>query len=238
MTLALLLLVLLACSGRTVGGAEVETNQPVASAVEGVAHDGKAGALVVAADGRRVYVSGVDRWPPGIEGLVVRVEGPAVEEARSPRATQGADGAWSQGVAPDAPPEWWVDGPWSVMGAEPASAPWTLRVHDGSGNSTTVSMAAGSSTAAWAYTPVTPEQSSSGTYSGGAAAEGSFDAATLATLWGLVHGLERAKELHVAERAMGTTQVHVQTSAGDRAFVVRAGAAAELDALLVGARGR
>ncbi len=114
--------------------------------------------------------------------------------------------------------------------------PWTVRYSDGSGNATTLSRPSAGAPIRWRYDPVQPATSSSGVYSGGAPAEGALSEAEGARLWAVVASLEVATSLHVADRAMGTSRVAVTTEAGERSTLLRAGAAAELEALLAAPR--
>jgi len=243
------LVLLGACAGSTGVGSTMAkvaaVNRPEPSPptdVEGVAQNCKGCAAIVAVDGRVIHISGLDSWPSSAESRVVRAKGRLVREARLPRARQDADGAWSQGVAPSSAwtqgisannsSEWWLDdATWSLVDVV-ESVPWTLRISDGSGNTTTLSWDAGASAASWRYVPVTPETSSSGTYSGGKPAEGTLSAERAQELWRLVHALESTTAAHVADRAMGTTMVMVEDSVGKRSFVVRSGAAVDLETLL------
>lgn len=67
--------------------------------IQGTARDAKGGAVVVADDGRVLYVGGLDGWPDGISGTRVVVTGQVVRKHHLPVAGQGPDGGWSQGVA-------------------------------------------------------------------------------------------------------------------------------------------
>lgn len=211
----------------------MQPTQPVTEAIDGVARNSKASAVLLAEDGRVIHISGFSSWPTGVEGRVVRVEGRLVQAARVPRASQDADGAWSQGVAMDSMPEWWLDdATWSLVDAGPETGPWTVHVSDGSGNTTTATMDVGASAARWRYAPVTPETSSSGSYSGGEPAAGTLSVVQVRELWSLVHALEAATAYHVADRALGTTQVMVESSVGKRSFILSPGSAADLELLL------
>jgi len=230
-------LLLAACAGSPPREArEVERlkpEQPQTVTLEGVARNSKASAVLLAGDGRVIHIAGRSSWPTGVEGRAVRVDGRLVQAARLPRARPAPDGALVQGVAPDSAPEWWLDNAlWSLVDGGPETAPWTLRVSDGSGNTTTASMEVGAPSARWRYAPVTPETSSSGSYSGGEPAAGDLSDAQVRELWSLVHALEAATDYHVEARAMGTTQVTVESPVGTRSFVLAPGSAADLEALL------
>jgi hypothetical protein len=68
-----LLLLAMSCAG----GARSAT-------VVGAARDAKGGAVVVADDGRVLYVDGVDSWPAAISGRRVAVTGRIVERTLDP----------------------------------------------------------------------------------------------------------------------------------------------------------
>jgi len=108
----------------------------------------------------------------------------------------------------------------------PDPAPWTIEVADGSGNVTTF-RATEDGEVTWHYDPVTPAESSSGTYSGGEPARGSLSAAQVDALWRFVRdtkGREPGRG-----RAMGTFLVQVESPAGRRGVVVSSADARDLD---------
>ena len=235
-TKSLLLAALFAACARPPASAVVVDD--AGTSLEGVARDSKASAVLVTVDGRVVHVSGMSGWPTGVEGQQVKVTGRLVQSARLPRARQDADGNWSQGVAADSPPEWWLDDPaWSLVGVAPEPGPWTVRVTDGNNNLVVITMPAGGDEAAWRYEPVLPEASSSGTYSGGEPADGHMDNVQMTRLWSLVRALESADDLHTPERAMGTVQIAVQSVSGSRTVELLPGSADDLEAWLAALRG-
>ena len=103
--------------------------------------------------------------------------------------------------------------------------PWTLIYADGSGNSFKFWRAADSEVVHFETTPVTPELSSSGVYSGGEARSGELTAVGVADLWKQVTTLEANTEVRAEKREMGTGQFKVTTAVGERAFLVRRGVA-------------
>lgn len=108
------------------------------------------------------------------------------------------------------------------------AAPWsTIGVADGSANFHRFTRSA-AGRVRYVYVPVTPEQSSSGLYSGGAPREEDLAAndPRLVELWALVRTLEADTAQHTAERAKGTGAI----SWDQREFIVKRGAA--LDGLL------
>lgn len=78
--------------------------------------------------------------------------------------------------------------------------------------------------ARFVYDPVTPERSSSGTYSGGDPRAGRLDAAQLATLWQHVRALETNTALHVTDRGKGTGLFLIAAASGERSFIIVRGA--------------
>ncbi len=113
---------LLFCGCAPVTAAESRGEPPEACdrAVEitllsGVARDAKAGAVLELDDGRVVYISGLDAWPPDVTGRRVRASGTVVTAARLPVATKDASGAWSQGVGEGGGGQTWLDNPrWAL----------------------------------------------------------------------------------------------------------------------------
>jgi hypothetical protein len=102
--------------------------------------------------------------------------------------------------------------------------PWSLTVHDGSGN-TFRFRADGPGAARYEYSPVTPRESSSGVYSGGAPQAGALPTEEAEALWLHAERLEQDTPQHAAKRAMGTGSFHLATPAGARTFLVRPGPA-------------
>jgi hypothetical protein len=202
-------------------------------AVTGLAQDAKAGAVLSLDDGRVLYVSGLDAWPAGVAGLRVAAEGTLVVAARLPRATQGDDGAWSQGVAPDSAGESWLDGArWSLVGPDPA--PWTITISDGSANVTVLTQPA-NGPATWVYRPVSPAESSSGVYSGGAPANGTLAPAQVVALWDLVRTARG--DASGGAREKGTVHIATESAAGTRRVTVARGAAEAIDTWVRSLRG-
>ena len=110
-----------------VAGAWASPSQTVT--VAGTAQDAKGRAVLVADTGAVWTVRGLDAWPDGISGQPVSVTGIPGAGVVLPEATQGPDGAWSQGVAPGSAPDKVLDG-WKWVRRPPAGA-WTVRVTDG-----------------------------------------------------------------------------------------------------------
>ncbi|MCA9491525.1 MAG: hypothetical protein KC621_16450 [Myxococcales bacterium] len=186
-----------------------------AAMIEGVARDAKGGAVILLDDGAPVYVDGLETWPPGVHGLRIRAEGEEVSERYVPAATVAPDGAISQGTTPGSAldrvlrPTWWCPTP------VPGGA-WTLSI-DG-GNHDLTEVRADGSTVRWTYRPVRPEQSSSGTYSGGVGASGALDAEHVTALWRSLSEVTRLPEERGGE--MGTARIHVMIGAVEQRLVV------------------
>jgi hypothetical protein len=120
----------------------------------------------------------------------------------------------------------------------PAQTPWSVSYHDGSGNGFRFQRELAGERARFEYTPVTPAQSSSGTYSGGAPNSGDLDSEQVHELWRRVLELESETALHAAQRQMLTGAFRVQTPAGERTFLVTRSAPLEaFDAFVEPLRG-
>ena len=107
--------------------------------------------------------------------------------------------------------------PSSVPPAAPAS-PWTVVLADGSNNVTRVVQT--ESGATWSYEPMTPERSSSGTYSGGDPANGVLDTDAAAGFWEAVTTAMKDDAGHANTRAMGTFSLSVTTNGATDAVVL------------------
>ncbi|MBM4377508.1 MAG: hypothetical protein FJ095_20725 [Deltaproteobacteria bacterium] len=196
----------------------------------GTARNAKARALLECDDSRVIYMTSLAAWPEPLDGRRVRATGTLVTAARLPRATQDASGAWSQGVVGDSKGETWLDdGVWTLV----AAAPWTVTVADGSGNITTLSQAPGGP-ASWQYSPVTPTESSSGLYSGGAPASGELNATQADRLWALVDAVPGAPAL--GARPKGTLYLDATSAQGRRELVIPPGGAPALEAWVTALR--
>lgn len=104
---------------------------------------------------------------------------------------------------------------------------WTITYSDGSANH--YRFADG----AFEYTPVTPERSSTGMYSGGPPRAGALPAAAIDALLAWVHRLEAATALHADDRMKGTGAFSITDATGSRSFIVkRCDALAEFDAFV------
>ena len=130
------------------------------------------------------------------------------------------------------PPETTSDEPGVPRSAVP-SPPWSVRYHDGSGNTFQFEPTETGERARFSYSPVTPERSSSGLYSGGDPASGTLDVERVRGLWKRLLQLEAETALHVEERGKGTGLFRIVTSVRERSFiVVRGDLLRELDEFL------
>ncbi len=104
--------------------------------------------------------------------------------------------------------------------AVPAT-PWSVRYADGSGNVTRLWQDAGDPTAHFETTPVTPETSSSGTYSGGAPRSGELAVEQVEELWRRVREMESETSIHADTRTMGSGSFALAIPAGQTDFLIR-----------------
>lgn len=193
-------------------------------AVVGVAHDAKAGAVVVGPTGEITWVDGLPSWPDALRGLPVTVTGRKVARAAPASATVDADGAISQGTAPDAPLDM------ALLEATWAAAPWELSFADGNQNLTVVAGTAEATT--WSYQPVQPHESSSGHYSGGEPARGAGSSAIAREVWARATRLLDDPTVHVERREMGTGRLQLTAPWGRREVLLSRAATAELQGAL------
>ena len=112
--------------------------------------------------------------------------------------------------------------------------PWTLVYADGSAN--VYRFVADVGGVRFAYEPVTPEQSSTGTYSGGNPIDVllAADDPRLATLWKHAAALEDDVGRHAEERNKGDGAFTVTTEGKRRRFLVVRAATRALEAFLSG----
>jgi len=181
--------------------------------------------LAGASDGRTLHIGGLAAWPSELVGRHVQVTGQLGFAQLFPEAAKGPDGEWSQGVAPGSAPSAVVrEATWSLLSrSEPT--PWSLSLADGSGNLTRVWRDDDESPPRWSYAPITPEQSSSGTYSGGAPASGLLNADAAADLWCRARGVASAPGVQATTRSMGTGRLTWKSPGGDSSLNVEQGAA-------------
>jgi hypothetical protein len=125
------------------------------------------------------------------------------------------------------------------MTASQRETPWTLNYADGAANAYRFSQSEAGGAVSFEYVPVTPAQSSTGTYSGGEprSAELSADDPRIAALWRRVEALEADTASHGPDRNKGTGAFSIKTPAGERAFIVEQGAVLdEIHAFMKGFR--
>ena len=104
------------------------------------------------------------------------------------------------------------------------SGTWFVSYADHSGNSYRFSSRGSSESARFAYDPVTPEQSSSGTYSGGDPQQGTLTADQIDALWHWIRELEADVRQHAESRMMGTGSFVIREAGrADRRFIIRRG---------------
>lgn len=207
-----------------------------AETLVGTAQNAKAGAVLVTGAGT-VYVQGLEEWPDAVVGESVIATGELVDQHHAPVATQDADGAWTQGKSSDALDTVLTGAQWELAASAQARAdgavepgPWRIAYSDGSGNSTQIW--SDGTTVSWTYDPVTPLQSSSGTYSGGEPDTGAAPVDAAGPLWVALRTVEAAPGTHTATRTKGTSAFTVTTPAGQRELLVVYGGAAAFEAAL------
>jgi hypothetical protein len=118
----------------------------------------------------------------------------------------------------------------SELPEAPPAGPWQLVVSDGSANRWTID--AVGVDARYAFDPVQPHQSSTGTYSGGTPAQGTIGATAIATLWARVRALLLDTAVQVPDRAKGTVFVRLQLGEVGREATFRMGVADDVIASL------
>ncbi len=73
------------------------------------------------------------------------------------------------------------------------------------------------------YSPVQPEESSSGTYSGGEAFDHELTPARSSDIWSTLLTLQGKSDIHVQARSMGTGRINFSSDAGSESFLVQGG---------------
>jgi hypothetical protein len=117
--------------------------------------------------------------------------------------------------------------------AEPTAperpAPWRIVYADGSANVSRLDRPGAADPIDFVYDPVTPAESSTGTYSGGPPRTERItaDDPRIDALWREVERLEADTSVHVRDRAKGTGAVTITTPSGERSFLVKGGPALE-----------
>jgi hypothetical protein len=110
-------------------------------------------------------------------------------------------------------------------GKAPERAPWSVTYHDGSGNGFRFWEDAEGEGARFEYTPIRPENSSTGVYSGGERKSGRLGDGRARELWRWVRRLEADASLHTDSRMKGTGAFNLAESAdGTREFIIKGSA--------------
>lgn len=125
------------------------------------------------------------------------------------------------------------------MTASPRETPWIVQYADGAANVYRFAQDQAGAEVSFEYVPVTPEQSSTGTYSGGEPRKAALAAGDprVAELWRRVEALEADTASHGPDRNKGTGLFAIVTPAGKRSFIVEQGAALdEIHAFMKGFR--
>lgn len=131
-------------------------------------------------------------------------------------------GAWACAAEPPAPhPQQPQPADEPVQEVTVPQTPWNIRYADGSGNVTRLWRDAGAATARFETAPVTPETSSSGTYSGGTPRSGELRAEQVDELWRRVREMESETSIHTDTRTMGSGSFSVETATGPADFLIR-----------------
>ena len=100
-------------------------------------------------------------------------------------------------------------------------APWNVTYHDGSNNGFRFWQEAENEATRFEYSPITPETSSSGIYSGGEPRQGPMNNEHVDELWRWIEQLESDTSLHTASRMMRTGAFTVTTASGTRRFIIK-----------------
>lgn len=115
-----------------------------------------------------------------------------------------------------------------------SSFPWTVRINDGSNNTYVLTYKGccdDTTPATITVTPIQPEHSSSGTYSGGTPYEGTLTVGQREAFWAHIQPLSEREDADPSDaRLKGTSVVHITLPAGQRQFFAEGDA---MEALLV-----
>jgi hypothetical protein len=105
--------------------------------------------------------------------------------------------------------------------------PWSLHYGDRAANVYHFSQAKAGGEVSFEYVPVTPEMSSTGSYSGGEPHKAVLAAndPRIAELWRRVERLEADTASHGPDRNKGTGAFNIKTPSGARSFIVEQGTA-------------
>jgi hypothetical protein len=106
---------------------------------------------------------------------------------------------------------------------EKLKTPWSLSYGDGSANQYRFGQDLKESQTYFEYFPVRPENSSTGTYSGGEPRQGDLSAKQTAELKKWLNKLESDKSLHTESRDKGTGAFTVRSGDETRSFIIQMG---------------
>ncbi|MEM7049083.1 MAG: hypothetical protein AAF604_05465 [Acidobacteriota bacterium] len=108
--------------------------------------------------------------------------------------------------------------------ADRLSPPWSITFADGNGNRLRFWLAPGDDSPRFTYRPITPENSSSGVYSGGTPRRGSLSNSQSDELMRAVLELESATANHAPARRKGTGAfILVEGDEAERRFLIQSG---------------
>lgn len=112
------------------------------------------------------------------------------------------------------------------MKATERETPWALKYADGAANIYHFAQETTGGPVSFEYVPVTPEQSSTGTYSGGEPRKATLaaDDPRIDELWQRVERLEADTASHGPDRNKGTGAFAIATPSGSRQFIIEQGA--------------
>lgn len=159
----------------------------------------------------------------GVRGLVVLVALVTllVGCQTSQEAQKGQDAHQSQGAQKVQDAQQGEEG---AMQEPKVKTPWRVSYSDFSANRFSFSQTSPDKAAKVIYDPVTPMESSSGTYSGGSWKETTLDEATVARLWELVEEMASATDQHADRRRKMTGSFRVSVEGGvGRHFLMNSG---------------
>ncbi len=107
------------------------------------------------------------------------------------------------------------------MSATPPAAPWQLTYHDGNNNRYRFWQAETDDAVQFRYTPITPERSSSGVYSGGAPQSGTLTNEQVDKLWRWILRLETEVAQHATKRTKGSGALRTEVADHEKTWLVK-----------------
>jgi len=120
-----------------------------------------------------------------------------------------------------------------ALAAQTIPTPWVFHYHDGSGNGFRFWQDSPQAEILFETSPIRPENSSSGAYSGGEAKKGRIAAEDMNQLWNSALKLEKESSLHSESRQMGTGAFSLKKGNESQEFIIKAGdSLQEFNALL------